>query len=105
MKYQYYVNKFSLFLPILRRILEYAYMEMKFLKLCVYDELFLTIYPYVPYRKSHFMLEGVTVKCPLYKTFTCTCKHNIKSKFPPKEPHQICQCNKLFKLKPSMGYS
>ena len=30
-------------------------------------------------------------------------KHNIKSKFPPKEPHQICQCNKLFKLKPSMG--
>ena len=32
-------------------------------------------------------------------------KHNIKSKFPPKEPHQICQCNKLFKLKPSMGYS
>ena len=33
------------------------------------------------------------------------CTHNIKSKFPPKEPHQICQCNKLFKLKPSMGYS
>ena len=32
-------------------------------------------------------------------------KHNIKSKFPPKEPHQICQCNTLFKLKPSMGYS
>ena len=32
-------------------------------------------------------------------------KHNIKSKFPPKEPHQIVQYNKSFKLKPSMGYS
>ena len=31
--------------------------------------------------------------------------HNIKSKFPPKEPHQIVQYNKSFKLKPSMGYS
>ena len=35
----------------------------------------------------------------------CQNKHNIKSKFPPKEPHQIVQYNKSFKLKPSMGYS
>ena len=36
---------------------------------------------------------------------TVRTKHNIKSKFPPKEPHQIVQYNKSFKLKPSMGYS